>query len=740
MQDIIKFRLTPTIKRYYDESKHFGIYVCNAHDKIPYYNSKTFFGNKYFYTTTIIGSMQELYEGAEYDCEATYEYNAPYKQHQYKVINIKPVKPITLEDQKKFLKCIISEKQTEALLSVYPNIVDMVLNEEDVDLSLVKGIKDKTFNNIKTKIVDNFGDIEIINMLKPYGITDSMIKKLKEKHPNTTLLSDIIYSNPYTLTEIDGLGFKKVDALALSINPSIKDSLFRATAFVKYKLNDIANGDGHTRIKVSDLDKMAENDISECLGSYNKLIKDSENNPKTFTVIDGYIGLTTNLLKERIIYEKLVELDGAESRSDISDIDIELAFKTFYDERGYNLTDEQKEIVSAIIENNVVILTGNAGSGKSSCIYALHLAFKQLEEYYIGQCALSAKASQRIAETTKAEASTIHRLLGANDDGFKHNSNNPLPFNMIILDEASMVNIDIFKHLVTAINNGTKFVIVFDDAQLPPIGAGNVATDLLSSKFKKVQLTKVHRQAEASGILSDANIIRQGVNPIKQPQDTIIRGDLKDQFYMFRQDTQEMFDLAIKYYMKSIESLSVDDVVICVPRKANVKISTLAFNLKIQDILLGDVKESIKYGDKIFKLGAKVIQRSNNPALGIFNGDIGYVVKIGTKEVELEDGKTKTVEVFTINFNGRLVELEKDLMNNVELAYALTCHLLQGSQYHTVITVLSNDSYILLSKEMTYTAITRAEKRGLVIAQPRAFNYGCKKKSSKRSTWLQTFV
>lgn len=1058
MSEIVKFKLKPIAQRYYNEDSCYGIYVCITQDEIEFYNNKSrsFDGSGYVYTTTIVGSMQKLEDGIEYEFDGVYEYNRKYHQHQYKALNIKPIKPITIKEQAKFLNNIISNRQAESLLSVYPNAIEMIINNEEFDLSLVKGIKDKTFEAIKTKVLSSFGDIEIINLLKPYGVTNSMIGKLKQKYTNASLLKDELLKNPYILTSIKGLGFKKVDSLALSINPNIKDSLFRATAYVKYTLQEMANASGHTRVKLTELDNMAEKDIHDCIVSYNELIDKSKKEPGLFIIKDDYIGLSSYFFKERFIYEKLSELESSQSILDTSCIDVELVYNQFYEHRGYELTDEQKDIVKAAIEHNVIILTGNAGCvdkdteffngvkwkkiseyevgdkvmqynddgtstlvkplayiknkqdtlyhfetkyglnqclslnhnfayitskgnlakkpfgevmdmhnkskcgfqgkvlttfnynsttsiplsddeirlmcaviadghfnhksnwcrvnlkketkkerlvkllnscniefkrydkengysefrfyaplshkefhndywfncsleqlyvvadevkfwdssvtksgsirfsttskesadfvqfafsstglratisvndrvgdeyitcgkmymrksveycvntttrtkvgiggfhdtnnktkineyktidgyeycftvpsgylvlrrnnkifvtgncGKSSCIYAIHLAFKQLEDAYIGQCALSAKAAQRISETTKAESKTIHRLLGATRDGFTYDEKNPLLQNVIILDEASMVNVDIFTSLMKSIKNGSKLIISFDDAQLPPIGAGNVATDLLSSKFRTVKLTKVHRQAESSGILSDANAIRKGINPLPKPEPSIVRGELKDQFYLFRDNSDEMFELAIKYFNKTLETQTVDDVVICVPRRENSKISTLSFNNKIQEILLGNEKTFIKRGDKIFKLGAKVIQRENNPELGIFNGDIGYVDSINIAD-----------KTYTVDFGNRRVELKDKHMDKMELAYSLTCHLLQGSQYHTVITVLSTDSYVLLSKEMTYTALTRAEKRGLVIAQPKAFNYGCKKAASKRNTWLQEFI
>lgn len=374
--------------------------------------------------------------------------------------------------------------------------------------------------------------------------------------------------------------------------------------------------------------------------------------------------------------------------------------------------------------NDKIFITGNCG--KSSAIDSVVKAFRG---YKIEQVALSAKASQRIAETTGCEAKTIHRLLGFNGKEFKHNEEDPIKADLVIVDEASMINGSIFLSLLKAIELGTKLFLVFDDAQLPPIGAGNIATDLLQSHFSVNRLTKVHRQAEASGILKDANIIRKGINPISEFKSNIVSGELKDMYYMFRENRQDIFDLTIKYYMKSIEKLSVDDICICVPRKANSLISTLEFNNKIQELLLGNQKLSIKRGKQEFKLGAKVIQKVNNYDKNVVNGEIGYI-----KSISYND------KIFKIDFNGKLIKYTFKEIEEIELAYALSIHASQGSQCNTILIPLAMDSYVLLSKELIYTAITRASKRCLMIAEPKAFDLGCKKKASKRNTWLQEML
>lgn len=726
---MIKLKITPSVEMFYSEDSLYGIYKVTSYEEIPKTQTiiKDLSGNE-LYSTTIVGQMQRLTIGLEYNCEMKEVFNKKYNQWQYECISIMPEKPTTIDAQAKFLKSIVTEKQAETLLSIYPNIVNMIINEEEVDLSLLKGIKDITFGKIKEKVIENYVLSDLLIMLQPLGVTINMIKKLQKDTPNVVVLKKKLNENPYILTKIRGLGFKKVDKLALALKPELKESLFRTKAFIEFKLDEIGDGEGHTRIPISDLDSYVKTDINCCWDIYQKFIE-NELEKETLLHIDtgnNCVGLLKNYKIEREILLILNDLNDATSLVNPKGLDFESAFQKFYSQRGYNLTEEQKKAVESIKYKNVAIMTGNAGSGKSSVIDAVVKAFNGKT---IEQVALSAKASQRIVETTGHEAKTIHRLLGFKGKGFTYDENNPIEADLIIVDEASMINSSIFLSLLKAIKRGTKLFLVFDDAQLPPIGCGNIATDLLESYFSVSRLTKVHRQAEASGILKDANIIRTGVNPINKFQNNLINGELKDMYYMFRNNRDDIFDLTIKYYMKSLDKISVDDICICVPRKTNSLISTFEFNNKIQELLLGKEKKLVKRGKQEFKLGAKVIQKVNNYEKNVVNGEVGYITYINEYD-----------KVFKVKFNEKNIEYDFKEIEELELAYALTIHSCQGSQYNTVIIPLAMDSYILLSKELIYTAITRASKRCLMIAEPKAFDLGCKKKSSKRNTWLQELL
>lgn len=716
-----KFKIKPMTEIYYNEDSFYGIYKFSTNDDIPELESLPF--GEAMGISTIVGKMQRLTIGVPYECTASLTLNKKYKKYQYEVESLNADKPKTREEQESFLRCLLTEKQASSLLEVYPDIIEIVLDNKEIDLSKVKGIGDKSFEKIRDKILENYVLSDVLTMLKPYGVTINAIKKLMAAEQSVVILKQKLGKDPYMLTKIKGFGFKKVDSIAIQINPSLRVSKQRLLAFINYHLSEIGNNEGHSKIELDDLTKVVKSNISECMIMYGELLDKEMTRPNLLHIYDSKVGLKSYHDREKEILEMLRKLDESDCGYNISDSEIDISCRSFAKERGYSLTDEQKSILIELNKSNVILLTGKGGAGKSSSI---DVVIRALKDKNISMCALSAKAVRRMVETTGVQdCKTIHRLLGFQGKEFEFTKENPLKTDILIIDESSMVNSSLFHSLISAVSPGTKVLIVFDDGQLPPIGVGNIATDLLTCGFSHVALNKVHRQAAASGILSDANIIRDGINPIDKPSKMLVRGELKDMYYVFNSDKQEIFDTAIKYYMKSLEKISIEDISIVVPRKSNAINSTESFNIRLQDILLRNESKKVQKGDRVFKLGAKVIQKVNNYDKDVVNGEIGFVTKIIGKEFEVTYDKAK------------VVKYEIKDMDELELAYALTVHSMQGSQCHTIIFVCDTSSYILLSKELIYTAITRASKRCMVIAEPKAFNLGCQKKAGIRNTWLK---
>lgn len=687
----------------------------------------------------LAGNMQQLYLGSEYEVTATLDYNAKYKSYQYKPKIITSVTPKTEEQQKMFLSSVVTEKQAETLLEQYPNIVEDIINGTDnVDLNVLKGIGERTYTNIKEKVLENYVISDILILLQPLGVKYPMIKRLLMGEPNPALLKEKLLANPYIMLDLRGFGFKTVDSLALKLNPDIKVSAKRTYAFIKYYLKEVGNNQGHTWLNKDALENAVRDNITECMDVYYKLIEVEMENERVLHFNGDKVGLLSYYTMERDIYSILQEVESYPNLS-VNNEDIEEGIAQAEVEQGFNLTDEQREVVKASLNDNVCIIAGKAGTGKSTISRALLNIYKHAN-YSIVCCALSAKAAQRITEATGFTASTIHRLLGVKPSGgFEHDHEFPLDADVILIDECSMINSYVYHAIVSAIKEGAKVIMCGDNRQLPPIGYGNIFGDLLlkTDKLHVSHLTKVLRQAEKSGILSDANKIREGIMPIEQPELRIVNGELQDMTYMFRDTREGLRNIAIKSYLKAIEQDGLDEVAIITPRKENCENSTLEINIRLSDLLLDKHGKTMKLGKKEYLVGSKVMQVDNNYEKNVFNGEVGYITKIE----DVQNGKEKAVQFeveFKMNDQTKVITYSRNELDQLDLAYAMTIHKSQGSGYKTVIILIDMTHYTLLDTCLLYTAITRAKKRCLLLAEPAAFKMCMdNNKSKNRQTWLK---
>ena len=739
----VKFKCVPVTERFYSEDSSYGVFVFHTKDNIPKYDDvpeNTFDSELYAKNnkmSVLAGNMQQLYLGVEYEVTATLEYNAKYKSYQYKPKIVTATKPKSEQQQKYFLKSVVSEKQAETILEHYPNIVQEIMaGTDNVDVSILKGIGDKTYAKIKEKVLDNYVISDILVLLQPLGVTFSKIKKLLANEPNPSLLKEKLLDNPYIMLEIKGFGFKTVDQLALKLNPDIKVSSKRTYAFINYFFKDMGNNQGHTWTTVDILENAIRDNINECIDMFYKIIDLERHSERTLHFDGNKVGLLQYYLNEKNIFDILKSLQTYKPLKVLNE-DIEKGICKSEEDQGFLLTDEQKRLVKESVNKNVVIITGSAGTGKTSVSRAILNVYKKAN-YSISCCALSAMAAQRITEATGFHASTIHRLLGYNAKGFVFDHENPLDCDVLFVDECSMINAYIFYAVICAVQEGKKVILCGDNKQLPPIGYGNIFSDLLQKpeEFTVLRLTKVLRQAEDSGILMDANKIRKGIYPIGQPELKIVNGKLKDMTYMFRDTREGMTRIAINTYMKSIQEDGMDNVAIIVPRRKNCENSTDEINKKIVDLVCNKMEKSVKFGDKTYYVGSKVTQMDNNYDKNVFNGEIGYITKI--EEVTDENEKNIYITVkYTMNNETKYVVYQRKELDQIDFAYALTVHKTQGQSIKTVIVIVDMTHYTLLDTCLLYTAITRAKKRCLLLAEPKAFKMCMENNKSKtRNTWL----
>lgn len=745
--EIYKFTAIITYEQYYSDDSTWGVFGFSTKDDIPFFtkSTKTFdpFGDNNSANDTddrkmskLAGKMQHLVVGGEYVVKAKYKKDKKYGD-QYTPIAIYAIIPQSRETQLLFLKSMIPEWMADNLINAYPNVVNDVANGtlKTIDYSLVKGVREITWNKIKEKIINNYLISDIISMLKPIGVTYAMIKKLLSEEPNPVLLKQELEKNPYIMTKIDGIGFRKCDDLALKLKPELIDSTQRLVAFIQYYFKDLGESKGHTWCSEKILRAAISNNIYECCNKVDWLLENND-----FLHIDnGRIGLKYYYDIEMQIYHLILNKSQIETTINISNEAIDKAIKHAEEEQGFDYVVEQLDTIHKSLHRTVSLITGKAGTGKTSIMRAIVKAYME-NNYMMTASALSAMAAQRITEATEFPAMTIHRTLGCQGlNDFTYNKDNHLITDVAFLDEGSMVNASLFLHWLEAIGDNTRIIISGDHKQLPPIGFGNVFSDLIEMFDESVvsKLVKPMRQAEKSGILVDANKIRENINPISEKlQPRIIHGELQDMYYMFRTNRQSLFNIAVKTFIKSVESDGIDNVVIAVPRRKDCLNSTNEINKVIQNELLGDVLESIEGFDTTFKLGAKVMQTVNDYDKNVFNGEIGYVTKIS----ERYDGKKKEeyceVTYTDIFGKGKIIEYTKKELAALDLAYAMTVHKLQGAGRKTVIGIIDNTHHQLLDNCMLYTLLTRAKKRCLLLAEPEAFLQCIRTSHNNRNTWM----
>ena len=738
--------------RFFNSSSQWGIYQISLNKEFSF-TTKHEIKTDFPYVGTLTGTVGKLEQNLIYEAQVKV-IDSKYGL-QFQAEYVKPKKINDKERLEAYLKTLVQWNIAEKIAAKYPNFIDMVMNEplghvKSLTMA-IEGVGEKMAAKIINNIKTNFSLIDIMAMLSPLGVTQKMISKIINFHDNVNKVKEMLETNPYELTKIHGLGFKKVDEIALKLKPDIRISEFRIKAFISYLLKEEANNNGSTLMVRNILDAAVNKEMPECFNAYMEFLSTERVNQDLLRFVDNKVGLRKQEELESSIFNKLTYLDSVityyqennekaiekvlvdKKSLEIKEVDISEAIKYTNDKNGYELTPEQIDAVLNVVHNNVTIISGAAGTGKSSVIDCVLKVFKGRN---VRMCALSAKAAQRMSEITGKNAVTIHRFLEYGPEGFARNETSPSDAEVLILDEASMVNAYLFNCLLAALPLGTKIVIVFDYAQLPPIGAGNIASDLLVSTFASTRFTKVHRQAEKSGILMDATRIRNGIAPVDfmatSNPGRITHGELQDMHYYFRSTKEEVNTLLINGFMSAMGRYGLDDVFIIVPRKTNVVNSTEMINYKIQDILIkeGNV-EYVPKGKCQIREGARVIQRKNDYEKGVVNGEIGFIQNISfwAKTFEIKFGSEK------------IIEYQFDDISDIELAYALTVHSFQGSQAKVILIGLDTTHMIMLDAFLLYTAVTRAQKVCMMVSMPDAFKACIKNTKQKiRTTFLQNII
>ena len=744
----------PVRERFYSSDSSWGVYVFNSIIDLPtaaIINIPNIFAtqknNEILYQITLRGKMQQLDPFSQFP----YKVKAKLSNHSkwgygFEVISIIQDAPKTVEDTRLFLKSILTDNQTDTLLDAYPNIVDMVINnpniDSEIDLNKLKGIKDVIWNIIKNKILDNYLMADVLAMLSPYGISQKRIKQLFNGEPDPHILKEKLLNDPYIITEIDGIGFKTADAISLKINPDLLISNQRMTSFIKTYLKNIGEDRGDTWIYLSELDSIIKEHIVEVESLYNDFVE-SEKQLETFLHIekdkegggdgnDYKVGLHYYYWVEREVWDIINDLNNQESLY-LTQENIDKGIEIAENSQEYKYSDEQLDVILNVLKKPFNVIVGLAGTGKTSITRAILNIYNQAN-YSIGACALSARAAKRLEEVSGFPGVTIHRLLKAQGlNEFGYNRYNKLPYDVIIVDEYSMIYSGLYLRLFEAIEPGTKVILVGDVGQIPPLSYGSFPSDILTKKdFQINKLTKIHRQAEKSGIISDANKIRNGKDPLNGKKELkTINGELQDMYYICRNDRESLRKIAINTFMKSVEEIGIDNVQIIVPRRKDCINSTEEINKIIQNMLTPNENNEIKHGKRSFRLTNKVMHIKNNYDLGVFNGEIGYVKEIGRDDNE---------DYLLVEYPDKRIIYSRSDLSQLDLAFCSTCHKVQGGQYQYVIGIIDNTHYTLLDQTFLYTMLTRGQQKVLLLYEPYAYDRCLNNnKVKERNTWMKGF-
>lgn len=690
------------------------------------------------------GVMPQLQEKNLYNITAEYIEDPKYGG-QYNILSIFTALDFGTGDpegQKKFLSSIYTPLQVTNMYEALDNPFKALKDKDVASLIKIKGCGMDTADRWIRKFEQHIGEAKIYTELEDYNLTTNMIKKLMDRYVSPELVIEKVKNNPYVLcNEVKGIGWKTADKIALEGGIG-EFSTKRIAAYIVHYLDE-AGENGCSWITPDELmgailegigEEVPDANVTEAIHELGEELWWNDDKSK--------IGLRRYFNIEHRIAEELLRIRDAESK--ISYIDWEDTIKHLEHKQGWEYTDEQKNGVKTVLDNNITVVQGLAGTGKSTLVSAM---IEVLRSYSYVQCALSGRASSRMSEITGQEGFTIHRLLGypqGDKQGFKFHDENPLPYDIYILDEISMVDAYLFYYLLRAIPDGAKLVCLGDPGQLESIGCGNIAHDMINSEeIPTVTLTKIHRQAAKSAIITESIKIRNGQQIInKDWVGTETRGELQDLHIDCFSDKTNTYYKVVQAFSATMaqDNFNIMETQIIVPVKNNGAACTYELNNSIQELYNPEDRRKKEHNgfsngkSYILREGDKVMNVVNNYKTSppIYNGNIGIIRNIYYDEI-LDD------EIMLIDFKGiGEVKVPREAWNNIELGYAITVHKSQGDQANHVIFGIDFTSYSLLSREMIYTGITRAKKKCDLIAQTGALRMAISKEGvSKKQTHLQ---
>lgn len=667
---------------------------------------------------TCVGIFSVIAEGENIEARGEYTEHPTYGQ-QFKVTSFEEKAP---EDEEAIERYLGSGAIKGIGLAMAARIVRRfkedtfrIIEEEPERLAEIKGISNRKAMEIASQVNEKRDLRQAMIFLQQYGITMNLAVKVYQAYGQDVY--GIIRENPYRLADdIDGVGFRTADEIAARVGIRM-DSDFRVRSGILYTLLQ-ASGEGHTYLPETELTPRASKLLNVTAEQVEKqymdlaierkiILKQMEDQTQIYAASFYYMEANTATMLKRLNVSY-----------DVSDAEIEQQIRGIEKKSGMTLDEHQVTAVKEAVRNGLLVITGGPGTGKTTTINTI-IRYFELEGLEIFLAAPTGRAAKRMSETTGFEARTVHRMLELNggaegSGGFERDESNPLEADVIIVDEMSMVDISLMYSLLKAISVGTRLILVGDVNQLPSVGPGSVLRDIIQSHAcNVVMLTKIFRQASTSDIIVNAHKINHG-------EEVILDNKSMDFFFLKRYDADVIINVVLQLIKqklpKFVDATPYDIQVLTPMRKGLLGVERLNGILQRYMNPPANDKVEKEYGSTVFREGDKVMQTKNNyqlaweirtkfgltvdKGLGIFNGDMGIIRQIND-----------FAEQMIIEFDeGRMVEYPYKLLDELELAYAITIHKSQGSEYPAVVIPLLGGPMMLMNRNLLYTAVTRARK------------------------------
>ncbi len=668
-------------------------------------------------TVTIVGKFPGVQCGETLSIEGVWSRH-PTHGPQFKASRFESELPASIYGIRKYLGSGlvkgVSKGLADRIVKRFGESTLKVISEESARLQEVDGIGQQRARSIKEAWDEQSHIRDLSLFLAPYGVAPSQILKIYKEFGFVAV--DLIKENPYKLArEIRGIGFKTCDKIAINMGIG-NDSPQRVVAGIEFVMQELQD-DGHTAYPEANLlDTTVEKlDIGEAIAKagFERILANRILSPYEFHDSTLYWQLPYNNRAEEQIAQSVRRIQS--NPSCLPPIKREIAVEWAQKKAGFEYGDLQREAILMALSHKLSILTGGPGTGKTTILRAV-VSILKAKNVRVLLAAPTGRAAQRLSETTGAFGQTIHRLLKFDpaEGSFTVNESKPLSADVVIVDEASMLDTRLASSLFQAIQTKSHLILVGDIDQLPSVGAGNVLKDLIgSNKIPVTRLDQVFRQSKQSSIVHYAHAINHGQvslpTPVASARDLVANKDF--QFLTATSQTecaQKILDV-FTYFVKGALSLDpINDGQTLAPmHKGEAGVGNL--NALLQTALNPET-ESIPFGFVAFKRGDKVIQTRNNYDKGVFNGDIGIIKSI--------DGASGSIEV---DFDENVVDYEKADLLDLSLAYAVSIHKSQGSEYPVVVIPLLKAHFMMLQRNLIYTAITRGKKKVVIVGDPAAY-------------------